>query len=185
MARVCPWWLGYFLISPLRRWIHDPDKVLQPYLREGMVAVDIGSGMGHFSLSMARMVGNKGKVICVDLQDKMLSSLKKRAVKAGLLDRIEICKAQSNSLNLQNRPGIADFALAFAVVHEIPDQDRFFAEVYKLLKSGGKLLVSEPKGHVSDRQFAATKSIAQAHGLFIEAVPDIRRSHSALLVRKA
>jgi len=44
--------------------------------------------MGFFSLPLARMVGPNGKVLCVDLQEKMLRSLHKRALKAGVADRI-------------------------------------------------------------------------------------------------
>jgi ubiquinone/menaquinone biosynthesis C-methylase UbiE len=184
MSRICPWWLGYVLASPLRKLLHDPYKVLRPYLTEGMVAVDIGSGMGYFSIPMARLVGNKGRVICVDLQEKMLSSLKKRAIKAGVLDRIEIQKAESNSLKLESRAGNADFVLAFAVIHEVPDQARLFSEIWAVLKPGGKLLVSEPRGHVTAERFVATEAVAQAHGFVIAAVPEVRRTHSAVLIKK-
>ena len=53
-----------------------------------------------------------------------------------------------------------DFALAFAVVHEVPEQDSFFAEVYQALKPGGKFLLAEPKG----REFEATISRACQSG---------------------
>jgi ubiquinone/menaquinone biosynthesis C-methylase UbiE len=180
VGRVCPWWLGYLLASPVRKLAHHPDKILSPYIARDMVAVDIGCGMGYFSIPMAALVGPKGKVVCVDLQVRMLASLQKRARKNGVLERIEISQAGTHSLNLQARSGTADFVLAFAVVHEIPDHDRLFSEIAAVLKRGGKLLVSEPKGHVTEPMFTATRSMAQAHGLDISATPKIWGSHSIL-----
>ena len=86
---VCPAWLGYFLASPIRKLIHPPQTILTPYVREGMTVLDIGCGMGFFSIPLAQMVGAAGKVICVDMQEKMLKRLEKRAQKAGVSARIE------------------------------------------------------------------------------------------------
>ena len=85
---VCPWWVGYLLVSPIRRWFQDPEKILSPYVSEGMTVLDIGPGMGFFTIPAARMVGDSGRVIAVDLQEKMLKSLVKRAEKAGVAGRI-------------------------------------------------------------------------------------------------
>ena len=49
-----------------------------------MMALDFGSGMGIFSVAMARMVGDEGLVIAVDVQQQMLDVLSKRATKAGV-----------------------------------------------------------------------------------------------------
>ena len=181
MGKICPWWAGYLLANPLRKLIQHPEKILRPYLKPGMVAVDVGSGMGYFSLPMATLVADKGRVICVDLQERMLSSLRKRAKKAGMLARIETRLANVNSLNLDDEAGSADFVLAFAVVHEVPDQVRFLTEVGSVLKTKGTLLLSEPKGHVTAQQFAETKSAGQDIGLKIVDIPDIRGQLSAIL----
>jgi ubiquinone/menaquinone biosynthesis C-methylase UbiE len=181
MGRVCPWWLGYLLASPVRKLIHDPVKILRPYLKTGMVAVDIGSGMGYFSIPMTKLVGREGKIICVDLQAKMLSSLRKRALNAGVLESMVIRQATPDSLQLGDIAGTADFVLTFAVVHEVPDQARLFSEICAVLKPGGQLLISEPGGHVTEQQFAATELIAEANGFEAVATPDIRRTYSALL----
>lgn len=49
---VCPWWLAYAFDNPLRRIFHKPEEMFAPYLREGMIAIDLGCGMGYFSISM-------------------------------------------------------------------------------------------------------------------------------------
>ncbi|TFH43073.1 MAG: methyltransferase type 11, partial [Chrysiogenales bacterium] len=88
-THVCPWWLGFFLASPLRKLFQNPEKILGPHVREGMTLVDVGSGMGFFSLPMARMAGPGGRVICFDVQEKMLRHLARRAAGAGLSGIIE------------------------------------------------------------------------------------------------
>src|SRR5207253_2358804 len=55
--RVCPWWLGYWLICPLRRCEQNPAEILAPHVREGMTVFEPGSGMGFFTLDLARLVG--------------------------------------------------------------------------------------------------------------------------------
>ena len=80
--RVCPWWLGYLLASPLRRLLQDPDEIVRPYVAEGMIVLDVGSGMGFFSLPLAEMVGEIGKVVAIDLQEEMIKGLVQRAKKA-------------------------------------------------------------------------------------------------------
>jgi 2-polyprenyl-3-methyl-5-hydroxy-6-metoxy-1,4-benzoquinol methylase len=65
---VCPWWFAYTFDNPLRRLIHPPVRIFEGLVQEGQTAVDIGCGMGYFTLGLARMVGQNGQVIAVDLQ---------------------------------------------------------------------------------------------------------------------
>ncbi len=53
-------------------------------LKPGMIVADIGCGNGYHSLLIAPKIGDKGKVLCVDIQQKMLDLLKQRAVAAGV-----------------------------------------------------------------------------------------------------
>ena len=180
--RVCPWWLGHLLASPVRRWLsEDPKTPLAPYIREGMTVLEPGPGMGFFTLPMARMVGSAGRVVAVDIQPKMLDGLRRRARKAGLLDRIETRLAQPDSLGLDDWNNKADFVLAFAVVHEMPSVASFFAETAAALKPGGLLLLAEPAGHVNAESFKMELQAAQTAGLAEIGHPAIRRSHTALL----
>ncbi|HEY6871399.1 MAG TPA: class I SAM-dependent methyltransferase [Geobacteraceae bacterium] len=179
--RVCPWWLGYWLLNPLRRLMHNPDTILAPFVAAGMTVLDVGPGMGFFSLPLARMAGPGGKVVCVDLQEKMLRALQRRAAAAGLADRIVARVCTPASLCLDDFEGAIDFALAFAVVHEVPDPDGFFAELSRALKPGAFCLVAEPKGHVSVREFEDSLAIAAEKGLRRVENPGIPWNHAALL----
>ncbi|MCG8400346.1 MAG: class I SAM-dependent methyltransferase, partial [Firmicutes bacterium] len=138
---VCPWWMGYFLLNPLRRFINNPGQTLGRHVSPAMNVMDIGCAMGFFSLPLAKLVGKDGKVVCIDLQERMISTLIKRAKKAGLHDRIEARVCTSNSLGIEDIKEKMDFTLAFAVVHEVDDKKRFFAEIYSAMKPGAKLLI--------------------------------------------
>ncbi len=179
--RVCPVWVGYLLASPVRKLSQNPRKILEPYVKVGMKVLDIGSAMGFFSLPLARMVGPTGKVVCVDLQEKMMRSLEKRARKARLSDRIETRVCSQDSLGLGDINEEIDLALAFAVVHEVPDASRFFSETCAALKPAGRLLLAEPKGHVSDENFAETVAAAERSGFSVVETPRINRSRTVLL----
>ena len=180
---VCPWWLGYLLASPLRRLTQDPRAILQPFVSPNMTVLEPGPGMGFFALELARLVGPGGRVIAVDLQPRMLDGLRRRAEKARLLDRIDLRQAVRDRMGVDDLAGRVDFVLAFAVVHELPNQRRFLTEAAAALAPGGRLLVAEPRGHVSEKDFQATLSTAEHTGLRVESRPEIWRSRSAVLRR--
>jgi len=181
--RVCPSWVGYLLLNPLRRLVEDPDQVLGPLVRKGTIVLEPGCGMGFFTLPLARMVGSHGLVVAVDLQKKMLSVLRRRAEKAGLLDRIDLRLAESGTLGLKDLASKVDLVAALHVVHEVPDQAAFFSEVRETLKPEGKLLIIEPRGHVSRMQFEETVVAAEKAGFKFEASFGRVRGRSALLAR--
>ena len=178
---ICPWYLGYVLANPLRRLYQNPEKILSPYLKQGMKILEVGPGMGFFSLTMARIVGASGRIFCIDLQEKMLQSLRRRTMKANLLGRMEMRLCSESSLQIADLAGSIDFALAFAVIHEVPDQKLLLKEIYSSLKKDGLLLISEPKGHVTKEEFEKTCVFAQSNGMKIIDSPNIRGSHSAVL----
>ena len=181
--RVCPWWLGYLLASPLRRLLQDPRKVLGPYVREGMTVLEPGPGMGFFTLELARLAGPTGRVVAVDIQPRMLSALRRRSARAGLLNRIDIRLVSSDTMGLADLAGSVDFTPALAVVHELPSAERFFAEVAKASKPGAGLLIAEPVGHIKQGHFESELQAAIRAGSALEARPSIRRCHAALLTR--
>jgi ubiquinone/menaquinone biosynthesis C-methylase UbiE len=166
---VCPFWVGYLLLCPLRKFLENPDKLLGPFVRPGMTILEPGSAMGFFTLPLARMVGLAGRVIALDIQPRMLEALARRARKAGLAERIDIRRAQPDSLGIADLKGLVDFAVALHVVHEMPDQDAFFTQVRQSLKTGGRLLVIEPKGHVPVANFSRMVDIAEQCGFSREA----------------
>lgn len=180
--RVCPWWLGYFLANPLRRWLtgEDAAKILAPHVREGMTVFEPGPGMGFFTLELAQRVGTSGKVMAVDVQPRMLAGLRRRAAKAGLLDRIDARLATPESLGVSDLMGRVDFTLAYALVHEMPDAAGFFREAAAVSKPGAVLLLAEPLGHVKAEEFEAELKQAAEAGFVINEWLAVPHSQAAL-----
>ena len=146
---VCPWWFAYTFDNRLRRLVHPPGKVLGPYVTEGMTAIDIGSGMGHFSIGLARLVGERGRVVAVDLQQEMLDILARRAKKAGLVERIERHRCAADALGVSVD---ADLVLTFWMAHEVRDRERFMGEIHGLLRDGGVYFLAETWSRGSARK---------------------------------
>ena len=178
---VCPWWMGYFLINPLRRLRQNPVKILSPHVREGMTILEVGPGMGYFTIPLARMAGAKGRVVSVDIQEKMIAALRKRAARAGLRDRIETRLIQADSLGVSDLRGRFDFALAFAVVHEVPDQTALFREIHAALKPGGALLMADPCSRFSQNEYEGALARAAGVGLMKTGEPAIWKSRAVVL----
>lgn len=174
---VCPVAHAHWLNNPLRRLLHKPEKIFDGLVSEGQTAIDIGCGPGYFSLGLARMVGDSGRVIAVDLQPEMLEMVKRNAAKVGLQTRIEtrVCSADSLSLDMK-----ADFVLAFWMAHEVKDQSAFFSQVVPLLKPEAKFLLVEPVFHVNAAAFKKTLDFAVANGLKPIAEPRVRISRAVL-----
>jgi ubiquinone/menaquinone biosynthesis C-methylase UbiE len=175
---VCPPGLCFTFSNPARKFLQDPYKILQPYIKPGMTILDVGPGMGYFTIPLAAMNGNTGKVIAADLQQAMLDGIRRNADKAGVADRITLHRAMPDKIGITEA---IDFCLAFWMVHEVPDRKRFLGEIYTQLKTGGLLLLVEPKIHVSKQNFYATVEIAKWLGFQAAGTPRIFLSRTVLL----
>jgi ubiquinone/menaquinone biosynthesis C-methylase UbiE len=177
---VCPWWLCFTFDNSLRKLLHHPEAMLSPYVRPGSTVIDIGPGMGYFSIPLARLVGPTGHVIAIDVQGKMLEALARGARRSGVSDRIQTHLASQDSLG--NQP-TADFVMAFWMVHEVPNQRTFLTEILGFLKSEGRFLLVEPILHVSKKRFLRTVETAKKVGFIVKDRPKIHLSHSVLFAR--
>ena len=176
---ICPWYMAYLFDNPLRHLIHDPEKILGSYVKPGMTVLDIGCGMGFFSLGMAQMVGPEGRVISLDLQTMMLKILEKRAIKGGFSERIETRLVEDGRFPVETP---VDFALCFWMVHEVPDQALFLRELSRVLKPGAHVLIAEPgMHHVKKEDLEKTIRIADGEGFSVTERPRIRMSLSVVL----
>jgi SAM-dependent methyltransferase len=179
-SHICPWWAGPLLASPIRRLLQNPETILSPYLRGGMTILEIGPGMGFFTLPAARLVGPGGKIICVDIQEKMIAGLMRRARRVHLDDRITPVISTPSTYNLGPFTNQADCCLLIAMVHEVPDQEQLFREISPALKHGAIVLIAEPEGHVSAAEFETTAAAAAAYGMVLTEPVILRRHHAAL-----
>ena len=149
-----------------------------------MLVLEPGPGMGFFTLELARLVGPAGRVVAVDVQNRMLASLRRRLSKTGLLDRVEVRLAKPDSLGVADLAARVDLVVAIAMVHELPSAELFFREAAQALKPGAGLLLIEPSGHVTADDFAAELQFAAAAGLTVESRPVFRSSHAAWLEKR-
>lgn len=179
--RVCPWWLAWTFDNPLRRFFQEPEKIVSPFVLEGMAVADIGCGMGYFTIPMSRFAGEKGTVLAVDIQEKMLEFTARRAKRAGVGDRVRTIRAAEDDIGIRQP---VDFVLAFWMVHEVKDIPRFFGQLASLLREGGKVLYVEPLFHVREQQFREILGYAKAAGLRVGDTPHIAFSRAAILEKK-
>jgi len=149
-SRVCPVERAGSLDNRIRRWLQNPQKILAPYIEEGMTVLDIGCGPGFFSIDMAKMVGKSGRVIASDLQEGMLQKLKDKIQGTELEERITLHKCEENKIGVSEN---VDFVIAFYIVHEVPSQEEFLNEIRSILKPNGQVLIVEPPFHVSKAAF--------------------------------
>jgi ubiquinone/menaquinone biosynthesis C-methylase UbiE len=144
-----------------RRIIQNPGKILNKYVREGMTALDVGCGPGYFTVELAKLVGDCGKVIAADLQQEMLDKVREKIAGKDIERRVILHKAEADRIGVGEK---VDFALVFYVAHEVPDQKKFFEELAAVIKKEGRMLLVEPDFEVTGKEFKETVRIAEAAG---------------------
>lgn len=177
---VCPWWLCFTFDNIFRRLIQDPYKILKPYIKKGDTILDVGPGMGYFTISLAQLAGVEGRVIAVDIQEKMLRALKKRAEHAGVGKHIIIHLCSPDFLGIKEK---VNFILAFWMVHEVPDRKLFLNELFSALEDNGTFLLVEPSIHVRGVDFEETVNLALQAGFSLRERPRIFTSRAVLFAK--
>jgi ubiquinone/menaquinone biosynthesis C-methylase UbiE len=180
--RLCPVESAGRLDNRFRRWVQNPQKILKPYIREGMTVLELGCGPGFFSLDIAHMVGRSGRVIAADLQEGMLQKLRCKIQGTELEERITLHKCEENKIGVLEH---VDFILAFYMVHEISNQKAFFNEIMSILKPNGQVFIVEPPFHVSKAAFEETIRKTYDAGFTAIERPKVLLSKTVLLQKKS
>jgi ubiquinone/menaquinone biosynthesis C-methylase UbiE len=145
----CPLSMAGLLDSKFRKFFHNPNKILKPYINKNITALDIGCGPGVFSIEIAELLEGTGKVISVDMQEGMLEIIKRKIIGKPIEKNIVLHKCTQESINVKEN---VDFVLMFYMVHEVPNKDNLFNEVLPLINKNGLLMVVEP-GLISAKEF--------------------------------
>lgn len=161
----CPSWLGWILASPIRRWFENPEGLLSPLVDSGHRVLEIGPGMGFFTIPLAERVGPNGKVYCVDVQQAMLTELERRLQRRGLSQQVEARCCTETELGVSDLIGSIDLAVLIHVLHEVDDPTRALRDVVSTLGPKGQLLLIEPKGHVKAELFETELEMARNLGM--------------------
>ena len=129
-------------------------------------------------VEMARLVGKTGRVIAADLQEGMLAMVRRKIQNTPEADRVlfHLCRPEATGLSEK-----CDFILVFYMLHEVPDQAVFLKEIKSLLKPEGRVLIVEPKWHVSRDDFLESIAIMKQAGFAVSAEPKIRFSRTIVV----
>ena len=162
---VMPWWLGPLLVNPLRRLTTDPKALLAPLVKLGDTALENGPGYGFFTRFLAEAVGQDGRVVCVDVQPQMLRGLERRLDRFRLRGRVETRQCSTSDLGVEDLDASVDLVVAVNVVHEMSRPAAALAQMAGTLRSGGRLLLVEPRGHCPTDVFRAELRWLEQAGL--------------------
>lgn len=178
---ICPARFAGSLDNPLRRLVHKPARILETYVSKGMTVLDLGCGPGFFTIEMAKLVGETGRVIAADIQQDMLDKVAAKINGTDQEKRVELIKSKDDTIGISQK---VDFVLAFWMIHEVSDQQRLFEELKAVMNPGCRLLIIEPKIHVTEKSFKNMISRLDLTGLEIIERPKIWFSRSVLLQQK-
>ncbi len=115
--------------------------VAQTGLRAGQEALDVAGGTGDLCIGMARQVGRNGEVVLTDINESMLREGRARLADAGLVGNVHCAVADAERLPFPDRR--FDCVTIGFGLRNVTDKDAALAEMYRVLRPGGQLLVLE------------------------------------------
>jgi ubiquinone/menaquinone biosynthesis C-methylase UbiE len=136
-----PQFMANLIDNPIRRKIQPPDETPARHgIEPGMTVLEVGPGNGTYTVATARRVGDRGKVVTIDIEPKMIERVRRRA-QAETTKNIEAQVADVYDLPFED--GLFDAIYMIAVIGEIPEPDKAMREFHRVLSPSGALAFSE------------------------------------------
>lgn len=164
-----------------REFFQNPNIILKKHIHSGMTVLDLGCGTGYFTLEIAKLLNNNGKVIASDVQNGMLEILQQKLLNSELQNQIEIHKSEEHTICWTEK---VDFILAFYSFHEMKYIDHIIYELTKIVKPKTKILISEQKFHVPKKKFNTIINKMENNGFEICEKPKIFLSRTVIMKTK-
>lgn len=115
-------------------------------LREGMRVLDVGSGVGHYALAAASIVGAEGRVYALDVQEGVLKNLKREVVERGLSNVSTIWGDIEQAFGTKLKAEVIDAVIVSNVLFQLDDKAAALTEIRRILKPGGIVLAVDWAG---------------------------------------
>jgi ubiquinone/menaquinone biosynthesis C-methylase UbiE len=128
----------------MSKFLNPSAVVAQSGLMQGQTVADLGCGSGFFVVPAAQMVGKDGMVYAVDVMEAKLAATVSITNQFGLRN-VKVVKADLAKPLLEIPPNSCDLAMIGNIIHEVPDKLALLKNTYRLLRSGGRILVVEWK----------------------------------------
>ena len=142
------WFRVMSVLLGISHWLYPTEKRAATLgIEAGMTVVDFGCGPGHYVAPVSKRVGPDGLVIALDVQELALQSVEKRARK---LDLTNVQAALVTDYVCPLPDGIADLIYSLDVIHMVPQPERYFAEMRRLIKADGVLVIDQ--GHLPKQE---------------------------------
>ncbi len=136
-----PQFLAHVIDNPLRRRIQPPGRTaIRHGIEPGMLVLEVGPGTGTYTIAAARRVGDRGSVITIDIEPKMVERVKRRIEEEGIKN-VEAQVADVYELPFEE--DLFDVVYMIAVIGEIPAPDKAMREFHRVLSTSGTLVFSE------------------------------------------
>lgn len=132
--------------NPFRRLLLPPRRLTKPFVEPGQTAADLGCGPGYYTLALAEDVGPEGKVYAVDVDEKPVRALEKKARERGF-DNIEAHVSSASGLGFIGDASV-DFVLANGLLCAMAPRhhESTVSEIARILKPGGRAYLSVARG---------------------------------------
>jgi len=172
----------------------NPEQIIKRLnIGQGSVVVDFGCGAGHWSIALAKQVGESGKVYAIDIQKEALEAAKSRAETLGL-DNVEVIRGDLDEVNGSSlSAGAADFVVLSNILFQADKREGMIKEAFRVLKSGGEAAIVEwdqsdtvigPPKELRLKMEDARRMFLESGFVFIDDFP-AGEHHYGLLFKKA